>query len=341
MSFEPFKNEEKVNLYFLSHDFFSAPDFIKRFNFQTQDFIKRIKIDERNEIRTSINVFYSMCNHLIIEKKDKIFAQQMFLEIFSIYANHFESKETFQYIINYYENGPLKSEIFGKFPYKAKYIYSAALFNFYQLSKTDNFNYKDLANILLKAKHRLLNIYTHFIDKKLKLTDKELGECLTLLSGTLAELSRWFEPIYYTEELEKINVNNSNSLYISIITLDAFKEKTCLSYNGLLLLKILEKCKDFLKDPKITNDQKIQIQSLKSQYLKELKKHKLKLGDLKKHKQENAKETEKFKGIVKYFVDNNLYLTEHAFYCNCKKATIDDLSITTNHSHTRLKWCDE
>ena len=108
-----------------------------------------------------------------------------------------------------------------------------------------------------------------------------------------------------------------------------------------MLLKILEKCKDFLKDPKITNDQKIQIQSLKSQYLKELKKHKLKLGDLKKHKQENAKETEKFKGIVKYFVDNNLYLTEHAFYCNCKKATIDDLSITTNHSHTRLKWCDE
>ena len=91
MSFEPFKNEEKVNLYFLSHDFFSAPDFIKRFNFQTQDFIKRIKIDERNEIRTSINVFYSMCNHLIIEKKDKIFAQQMFLEIFSIYANHLDN----------------------------------------------------------------------------------------------------------------------------------------------------------------------------------------------------------------------------------------------------------
>ena len=37
----------------------------------------------------------------------------------------------------------------------------------------------------------------------------------------------------------------------------------------------------------------------------------------------------KRQGIVKYFVDNNLYLTEHAFYCNCKKATIDDLSITT------------
>ena len=181
MSINSINSGEKVQLYILPHEFFTEPNFINRFAKELQRFIKKIGVNERSEIKNSLNAFYLMCDKLIQSKKDRIIAQQLFLETFLQYASHYDSTETYQNIINYYENSEFKAGLFGKFPYQAQYTYSAALFSFYQISKkVDGSNYKELANFLLSAKHRLLSIYSQFIDGKIKLKQNEVGNCLSL-----------------------------------------------------------------------------------------------------------------------------------------------------------------
>lgn len=332
----------RFNLYLLPHEFFTAPNFITRFASELQRFIKRIGVDEREDIKNSINTFYAMCDKLIHNKKDRIIAQQLFLETFLQYASHYDSTETYQNIIKYYEGSEFKAALFSKFPYQACYTYAGALFSLYQLTKKDDgTNYNEVTDYLLKSKHRLLGIYSQFIDGKLKLKEKEIGNCLSLLAAILAELSRWFEPIYYLEKLEKLNIYTPNMRYVSVLNLDSLRDKTCLNYNGLLLLKIIDDCNIILSDPNVMVSQKEQIRTLKIEYRGELRKHKLKITELRKHKRDNIKEIKNHKGIVKYFIDNDLYLSEHAFFCKCKKATIDNLSIKTSHPHTQSTWCEE
>lgn len=332
----------RTNLYLLQHEFFTAPNFINRFASELQQFIKKIGVDEREDIKNSINAFYAICDKLIQSKKDRITAQQLFLETFLKYASHYDSTETYQNIIKHYEGSEFKAGLFSKLPYQASYTYAAALFSFYQLSKKeDGSNYYELTDYLLKAKHRLLGIYSQFIDGKIKLNEKQVGNCLSLLAAILGELSRWFEPIYYIEKLTRLNIYTPNMRYISVLIMDSLRDKTCLNYNGLLLLKVIDDCNLILSDPNVTENQKEQIHTLKQEYKSDLRRHNLKITELRKHQRDNAKEVKKHKGIVKYFVDNNLYLTEHAFYCKCKRATIDDLSIKTRHSHTHSSWCED
>ena len=332
----------RTNLYLLPHEFFTAPNFINRFAIELQGFIKKIGVDEREDIKNSINAFYAICDKLIQSKKDRITAQQLFLETFLKYASHYDSSETYQNIIKHYEGSEFKGGLFSKLPYQANYTYAAALFSFYQLSKKDDgSNYNELTDYLLKAKYRLIGIYSQFISGKIKLKDKEIGNCLSLLAAILAELSRWFEPIYYLEKLEKLQIYTPNMRYVSVLNMDSLRDKTCLNYNGLLILKVIDDCNLILSDPNVIENQKTQILTLKLEYRSELRKHNLKISELRKHKRDNAKEIKKHKGIVKYFVDNDLYLTEHAFYCKCKKATIDNLSIKTSHAHTQSRWCEE
>jgi len=342
MSIDSITSGETVELYFLPREFFTAPNFIDRFATELQRFIKNIGVDDREDLKNSINAFYQMCHNLIQNKKDRTLAQQLFLETFLQYASHYNSAETYQNIIKYYEESEFKAVLFSKFTFQAPYTYAAALFSFYQISKKeDGSNYNELTDYLLKAKHRLLGIYSQFIDGRVKLKEKEIGNCLSLLAAILGELSRWFEPIYYLEKLEKLKIYTPNMRYVSVLNMDSLRAKTCLNYNGLLLLKVFDDCNLILSDPNVMANQKEQIRTLKIKYRKDLRKNKLKITELRKHQRDNAKEVNKHKGIVKYFVDNDLYLTEHAFYCKCKKATIDNLSIKTSHSHTQSSWCDE
>jgi hypothetical protein len=332
----------RTNLYLLPHEFFTAPNFINRFARELQRFIKKIGVDDREDIKNSINAFYAMCDKLIQNKKDRIIAQQLFLETFLQYASYYDSAQTYQNIIKYYEKSEFKAGLFSKFPYQSKYTYAAALFSFYQLSKKeDGSNYNELTDYLLIAKHQLLRIYSQFIEGKIKLKENQLGNCLSLLAAILGELSRWFEPIYYIEKLDKLNIYTPNMRYVFVLIMVSLRDKTCLNYNGLLLLKVIDDCNLILSDPNVMENQKEQIRTLKLDYRNDLRKNNLKITELRKHQRDNAKEVKNRKGIVKYFVDNDLYLTEHAFYCKCKKATIDNLSIKTSHTHTQSAWCAE
>lgn len=240
---------EIKQLIFLPQDFFKAENLLERLD---NEFLKlriNLKHKNRSEAKNELNALYQIC--LISVRKEEIILNIHLFMFDSLveYSNKFESIETLDNIIRKIETPELKGKLFSKLPIKSKILYAQVLFYRYELEnrKSNGKFSKETTNFLLKSKFYLLKIYTQHIELKITLSENQLSTCLSYLSICLSQLSRWFEPIYY---LGLINQeNNPNIDYMYAINLDAIKNKTCLNYNGLLILKIIDKCLSVKNNP--------------------------------------------------------------------------------------------
>lgn len=189
------------------------------------------------------------------------------------------------YIINTFEASEFKEKAFNKFSTKAKLVYADTLFQYYNLIKFNEPRFSpDKIDKLILAKSYLWKIYLHNLDGRCILDKEDLGHCLTTLSGCLGELSRWFEPLYLLNEAKIYQPDNPNIEYSRALILVAMKTNTCLSFNGILMVKIIDSCREACKILHILKEQKIQLKIIEKESREFLNKNKQSITKLRKHK---------------------------------------------------------
>lgn len=334
-------NFDDVNkVYLMPKDFFEAPNFIERYRNELRKYRRRIKLEEKENIRGSLNAFYLACiNSPSINDNVKLEVHLGFFEILNAYAQQYSIIDTYLNVIKAIESPNLKENLFCKHNVWTSLIYSEALIKHFNLFKQEESKFSsDETEKLIKAKSCLWKIYVQHLERKHTLNQLDLSHCLTLLSATLMELSRWFEPLYYLNiAKEKLN-HNTNAIYSRALLLEAIKDKTCLNYSGLLLLKIIDTCMEAYKLPQTLAEQRSQLKTLERKCRSDIRNYNLNLKTLRKHKSKVKKSTNQYNKYKKYCIENQLYLNEHSFYCECEKAIIDNLKIETSHQHTKIEW---
>lgn len=331
------KNSKVINtndikeIYSISVDFFEPKNFIERYKKELAIFRRRIKEDDKENVKGALNAFYIACINSHLDEKKKLEIHLGFLDTLNFYAQQYSCKQTCLNVINFFEKSELKSKLFSKHTAISSLIYAEALLIYHNIIKFDESAYSfDKTEYLIKSKSYLWKIYIQHIEGKNILNHLELSHSLTLLSRSLTELSRWFEPLYYLSIAKVSLKNNPNVEYTRALLLEAIKEKTCLNFNGLLLLEIVDTCMEARKMPKILNEQKKQLIKIERKCRKNVKEFKLSFSVLRKHKSKIYKTTNNYNPYIKFCTDNQLYINEHSFYCKCSKSIIDDLKIETS-----------
>lgn len=272
----------------------------------------------------------------------KIEAQLLFFDTLNFYAQQYRSVKTYENIVASFESNDLKQKLFCKFPVKAKLTYAETLFQYYSLVKNEEpvFSFEK-TNLLIKAKYYLWTLYMHHIDGKTKLNNRELSQCLTILAFCLGELSRWFEPLYYLEKARSQLPENPNVSYARALILKTVKEKTCLNYNAVLVLAIIDYCRDAMSSSVILLQQRDQLKMLEAGERKFLTTQKQSIAKIRAHRLKIDRVYRTYNAYKKFCVDEQLFINEHSFFCNCAKATSDSLRVETKHQHTRIDWAKQ
>ena len=321
------------------NEFFKFDGIIDRCKNELGLFRERIRNEEREKVKDSLNAFHMAFMNSDLPEGIKLEIYLLFLDTLSFYGQQYSNKQTYLNILKSFEEGQYKEKLFSKFPVKSKMVYAETLFRYYTLVKNDEpiFSFEK-TDLLIKSKSYLWKVYIHHIDGKNKLSKIDLSHCLTLLAGSLAELSRWFEPLRCLDEAKSQLQHNPNVEYMRAIILDSFKQKTCVNYNGQLLLKIIDSCMESVKFPRIAKEQKEQLRGIETESRAFLLKHKKSIKNLRTHKSKVSKSFNKYRDFKKYCSVNHLFLSEHSHYCNCGQSTKDDFKIKTDHNHTKIEW---
>jgi len=334
--------EEYKKAYLFPVSFFDSKNFLTNLKHQLIILKKGIDTDAREDIKGEINAIYQICYLNITDDKLKNEMHLMFFELFNYYAKKHESEETFENIISIIESKEIKENIFNKYPYKSKIIYSEILLNYYNLLNENSegkFSTKKI-DIIFKCKYYLWKIFSHHSEGKIKLSNLEYSYAISTLSITLAQLSRWFEPSYYLNIAETAYPKNFNIDYVRVLLLEAIKDKTCIDYSYLLILKIIE-CSE--KSIKLSNykEQIEQLNDYRSKFLNLLESNKIDINKLKEHKIKFESSKYKINSYQDFCNKNQLVLNEHSFFCSCRQIYNDELSIKTKHPHTQIEWTNK
>lgn len=331
--------EDIQEVYLIPTDFFKPDRFIERCQGELRIFRAKIRTEEKEKVKNALNAFQVACLSAPLSEEIKLETTLLFFDTLNHYAQEYASKETFRNIIKSFETQGFRAKLFARFPVKAKMIYAETLLGYHTLLKNESpISSFEKTELLIKAKSFLWKIYIHHIEGKNKLVKLDLSHCLTLLSLTLAELSRWFEPLFYLNEAKAHLLNNPNVEYTRVKVLEAIKIKTCLSYNGQLILKLIDCSLEVLKLPQLLQQQKHQLEEIVTTCRKFLAENKLKVQRLRSHKKKVSKSFNKYNPYRKYCATNQLFLNEHSFFCNCGHSTKDNLQIETSHDHTKIDW---
>ncbi|HEY0743054.1 MAG TPA: LA2681 family HEPN domain-containing protein [Chryseosolibacter sp.] len=331
-------NPKKVFL--IPVEFFENEGFLERLTNQLAHFRARIRSGELKEIvQDELNAFFIACMSSALSDDKKTEAQLLFYGTLNFYAQQYRSAQTFKNIIKAFESNDLKQKLFSKFPTRAKMTYAETLFQYYSLIKNNEpiFSF-DKTDLLIQAKYYLWKVYIHHIEQKTRLSKLDLSHCLTILSMCLGELSRWFEPLYYLQEAKSQVQQNPNVAYSRALILETIKEKTCLNFNAVLVLSIIDSCREAVKRPAILPQQKEQLQKMELAGRKFLAKQKQSAAKIRAHRSKIQKAFKTYSAYRKFCIHEQLYLNEHSLFCNCAKATADTLRVETSHAHTKIPW---
>ncbi|HNP49530.1 MAG TPA: LA2681 family HEPN domain-containing protein, partial [Bacteroidia bacterium] len=236
-----------------------------------------------------------------------------------------------------------KSILFEKYPFESRRIYAFAYLQLYNLHHSQ-FPYDvsiESTNWLLIAKYILFSIYKDHVENITQLDDKKLCDCLELLSSCFCHLSRWFEALHCISLLEKKKISTNNGSYLEAITLDVLWQKTCMSFNYQLFLKIIDCCLDVRKSKRAIPEQKQQTKRIEDHYRKELRKHKILVLKLRKQYARIRKSPPPKSQYIQFVISRNLYLNEHGYFCLCGKSRSDSLKVETDHPHSKSKMGKE
>lgn len=335
------KTDELGTLLLFQKEFFEKPGFRKRFDHEMKVFRTLISTNgDRDSLKNSINVFTVACFSSIKEEKMLL---HMHLEIFktlSFYAENFKSVQTFENVIRNFENPELKQKLFGKEPLRSSMVYGEVLLKYYGLENEKNEGWFTAAgfDIITKAKYYILKAYTQSVEGKNKLTENEFSYCLVLLAACFMHLSRWFEPMFYLNKLKQRDNDDPNIDYLTALNLEALKDKSCLDYNGQLLLRIHDSCKRTIDNQKIDSRAKVYAKEILEKCVADIQRAKLSIKTLRNQHKRIVEKKRKRAPYFSYCIENQFFINEHSFFCDCGRSIGDSLEIKTFHPHTQLEW---
>ena len=334
---------EIERVYIIPFDFFNEPGFKERLQNEINSLRISLRTEEREEVKSKVNLLSIACQNNLENPHLKEYSNIAILDFLTDYGQHFSNSETFQNIINFFEKDNNKEIYFNSFKFFAKKIYATSYLQLYNIHHV-NFPYdvsKESIEWLLKSKFILLSTYKSYLEGEINLSDLELGGCLELLSSCLVQLSRWFESLYYIRLIENKKIDSANGPYMKVHTLDVISKKTCMTFNDLLFLSIVDAAQLVIKSKRSIPQQKAQMINYQSEYRKKIKSGKTSIGVLRKHKQKIKREQSQLSHYDKFIADHNLFLNEHSYFCYCNASATDSLKIETSHEHTKNEIAKE
>ena len=331
-------------IYMMPLGFFEDEGFKKRLGREIHLFRNKIETVEREEVKEELNIFFVACMSYIKDDDLKLEFQMVMLDLLVEYAKKHNNKQTLDNVLKHLNKKGFKEIFYSKYPFQAKYLEATVHYTYFNIEydRAKQHFSKSNALRLLKAKYLLLKIYSHYIDGKLKVTDGQLANCLVLLSACLSMLHRWFEPNYYLRLAQSIQDDNPNISYIYARNLASIMDRSCLNFNGLLLLEIVEHSQRAIKSKFIHELQKQQLIEVKNKASELLKEQDDSIPKLRKHKKTVSNKAKAKWNQYKIFCSEKmLFLNEHSFFCACDSSTIDNLEVETSHEHTKIKWVEK
>jgi hypothetical protein len=335
------QNEAGEKIFIFEKSYFSDPDFIARFDHD----IKRLRTyilygKNREHAKATLNAFMNACLVSISDEATRIHMHLEFYLTLAFYGEMYSSHQTFENILSDFEKPEHKEKLFGKRPMRSCVVYAEVLLKYYTLKNAEsNGWYSSSAfEIITKAKYYILKAYTQSLEGKNKFEKSDQSYSLVLIAACYMHLSRWFEPIFYLEKLKNKDLTDPNYDYLTALNLDALKDKSCLDYNGQLLLKIIQCGTNVIDNPSADPRQKEHVKEITQQCSENIISAKLSLEKLKKHQQKIDASKKKRTAYFKYCIENQLFLNEHSFFCKCGRSIGDTLEIKTSHAHTELPW---
>lgn len=304
---------------------------------------KRIGTESREVVKEELNEIFEFYYKAVKDKKSKYFIQLACLDLFILYAQKYACIETFTNVIRFIEKDKARGSISDSYPYQFRMIYGESLFGLYNAQRSgDNYrSSKDEVHELLLAKCQVLKAFQLVVGDD-QYSAEKMSNTVVLLSGIFAHLHRWFEPFYYLGFSEKVIKNNPNVFYIKARILTEIMQKTCLDYNGLLLLKIIDNSKLAIKYQKFENHpQKDQLNEIIKDCLERLKDGDQSIKELKSEHGRISNNLKDYTPYESFCLNNQMYMNEHSIFCSCSRALKDDLTIETLHEHTKIEWVKE
>ena len=328
---------------------------VKKGFFKEKGFIQRLKDEIKsignstsqgvsnrqvlNQIESIRQIAFATIKSLKVRVETQIIILNTYLE----YTRHFPKESLYDWILTELENPAFKQRMSASFVYQSKMMKAEALFGKFNCilgANNNNYNEEDL-KLLIKAKYFLISLYVQRTENNPKLSDDQATELLVLLAAILSQLYRWSESFYYLRKIPKQSDYESAFIkYYNALFLREIKNKTCLDYNGLLLLKIIDSASEGAKDKALMEGQREQLKAIEKETRSFMLKNKLKITELRRHKSTLSKSLKKAtKSKYSHFVSHSyLYLNEHGFFCNCSQSLKDNIQIKTKHEHTQIDW---
>lgn len=307
------------------------------------DIQRSLKIDGYDIAKKKIN---SITNIVFSQDYDEKLKYQLLLLLLPkmiYFGMEFVNTETLNNVLSVLEKE--KAYLASKKPFEYKYYLSYALFIRFntKIHGVDEvlLDRSDLAD-LIKSKFYLQKVLLQARTEKLNISKSQEMDALSLLCAVLSQLSRWAEVITILENhlLADKGENQGQIKYLLATCLFEIKEKTCLTYNGLFLLRIIELCSE-VEENHALHEQKVKCQDIKDLCIKDCEKYNVDLDEVEKHRKKvRSKETQLYEYQL-FFKDNGLTLNEHSFYCDCKRIYFDDIQFQTSHLHTKIEWVEK
>lgn len=319
------------------------PELQKQINEMDAKFRASFSKFPKEEIGKLINDYYS--NLLDDYQGDKNTQDTLFLHYFELlnyYGQAYSSQKTFDNLIIEYNKPRIKQDLCTRERARAMLVISRTYLFYYQLLKSQSDDKiklnRSFVKPLLEAKKRLTKLYTDSIDSKISLNEGQLVYCFENLGICYADLSRWYESLYYLNKGIILDSKNINLLSTKSLVLDRLRDTTCQGYSGQLLYQILLAIEEPKKFPYYPDVYKESIKELEKNINKEIEDSHLKISDLEKELEKVSNDEKSLKNYMKFISDNQLFLSEHSDYCKCRRGMKDNLKIRSTHEHTFIDY---
>lgn len=337
-------DDEGTTVLLMKEEFFDDPGFSDRFTKQVSFLRSQIYQVKKEEIRPHINSFFEACFQIRRKEDEQLQMLISYFDLLNEYVQQYKCLTTLENIQTKFSEGNIKERLLATYPIRTKLVYAQTKNFSFTLKKAlgqIDASKKKFIEPLIVAKSYLISLYNQHLDGRISLNDRQLSRCLTSLAYSYAQLSRWSETMYYLDLSDKTQSNTVNSDFLRAVNLEAVKNNTCSDYNGQLLLAIIDSCSKSKRQKGIFPEMVSTLDNIEKKQRIALKENNIPISKLRKHKKGTVKDFAKYGEYVQFCLNNRLFLTEHSFYCSCKRSTRDDIEIRTSHEHTRIPWVDQ
>lgn len=284
------RSNEIESILLFEKSFFDPENVIKNLRRDFHNMKKQVEKGEIDKVMKKVEMLIIIVVNQEYNKRLEMEVLLYFCKVLISFADISSDYKVLKIALRILNNEKNKALMANWYSYEYKCNKAFALLRLFNASNRGNISNKitlkfDNTKLLIESKYLLLKIYIGFIEDKIKITNEQLIECLSMLSVTLSQLARWPESYTYIKKISELTTKPVQVEYFEASFLDEMKNQTCMSSNGMLILKIIDTCKLALKQKKeLLGEQVVQVQEILKSNNATLKLHNIDIKKLRDHK---------------------------------------------------------